>query len=183
MPLIASLRCPGVEIQTSQLFSHVRSERFSPNPSIPDNTDCEQSSSFHQSSFEPSVARQTYKLVVHFKTYLLNSIRKIPDPMADWWQCCSCAREVNTEIHGDDCPDCGHVKCDHCYNLAGHPPPRPKYALHILQYPAPIWSSQERCIDCNCGCDTCSCEKPPPPPPRPTAKCPRFGEPPNAGFL
>lgn len=31
-----------------------------------------------------------------------------------WWVCCSCNREVDPLIWTDDCPDCGHTKCDYC---------------------------------------------------------------------
>ncbi|PVH74061.1 hypothetical protein DL98DRAFT_40687 [Cadophora sp. DSE1049] len=33
----------------------------------------------------------------------------------NWWDCCKCGpREVNSEIHGDTCPDCCHQRCDSC---------------------------------------------------------------------
>jgi len=31
-----------------------------------------------------------------------------------WWRCCGCGREVNPDLNNDDCPDCGHHKCDEC---------------------------------------------------------------------
>ncbi|KAG4436920.1 hypothetical protein IFR05_007608 [Cadophora sp. M221] len=34
--------------------------------------------------------------------------------MSAWWQCCGCHRELNPELYGEDCPDCGHQRCEDC---------------------------------------------------------------------
>ncbi len=46
-----------------------------------------------------------------------NPLKTYPAPMASWWQCCQCSREVNYDLFGDDCPDCGHIRDDGCHDL------------------------------------------------------------------
>ena len=41
--------------------------------------------------------------------------------MARWWKCCgkekTCDREVNSDLFGTTCPDCGHEKCEYCSEI------------------------------------------------------------------
>ncbi|KAH8585382.1 hypothetical protein B0O99DRAFT_647112 [Bisporella sp. PMI_857] len=91
--------------------------------------------------------------------------------MDNWWKCCRCYREINQDVWGDTCPDCGHGKCDACVEMLSNPPSRPRHAEN--PQPSLLYGEQlskNLVCNCNCPCGTCTCGPPPPPPPRPAQK-------------
>ena len=56
-----------------------------------------------------------------------------PVDLQNWWKCCkeTCQREVNPVLNGDQCPDCGHTRCETCGSVTQPlTPVRDSFHLH-----------------------------------------------------